>query len=648
MNCMHCNVELEEGLSLCPNCGMKITDRKRKHKKTLILCCTVIGVALLLGLAVFFLCSPKSDYSPGTIRKVPLDQSNLYVTPALETITIFSPAATPTPIAEYTTVPSRPLPNIFYGKDKRVYYVSGETMKPTIITTYPYSWSNLFVMKISEDGSTLLYTEDTDPSREYYSANLIYSDLTAENIRHIKLDSEVNNFTMNRDGSLIFYLKNQELYIYDLIESRKLADKVNEFYINRKGDRILYRTSDLKLYLCTEEGEIRELDSDAYLMFVSEDLKLIYYYKKDSLYLLKDCRDLFLIDSGLRAVTEAIVSIYEDGSVYYLKPRRLTAADFAMENELAQDAGLWEALKSSDDSVPEIYSLYYYSGGVSTLISDLCMKVWRYSEESALSYHYRGSDQPILAFQQLKPDRLKLTKAEDYEMLQSLISNSDPSYVGQYICKGPKVLGKFADGEIYYPIYDLDKQKIFYQRNYYEHSNRGDLYSVAFDGSFVGEGELYEEKVIMYDPASFAIGPYVVYLKNGDNKAEDYILFVDHKEIDRKVIGWIHKIKNSDAFIYLSNFNDHNGRGIYSETLNLYKDGKAIKISENVTSFYAFDEETIVYATEDDSKMKQLYLYDGSDTRVLIDTYNAASSFESDLLPPLENSYSGYHRKTFE
>ncbi len=678
MICKHCNSDIEDELGLCPNCGMEPTNWQLNHKKTMFLYFALSGAVLLMGIAAFFLLWTKGEDSLHSIKKIPLDDSNLYVTPPLETIAAPSPTAALSEDFIFTTVPSRPLPNLFYVKDNNVYHVSGEIIKPSNITTYPFSWHHLFLMKVSEDGSGLLYTENADPSKEHYYADLNYSDLTAERIRHLKIDSGVNSFTMNQDGSLIYYLKNNELYVNDLQESRKLADKVNEFYINKMGDKVLYRTSDQKLYLYSANDKVRLLDSEIYLKYASEDLKLIYYFKNDSLYLLKDYQNLLLIDSGLRVTSDTIVSIYEDGSVYYLKPRQLTAADYVTDDLADADAGLMEvsrsahpdeksytearlnyqekvnrdkireALKNSDYRGTEVNSLYYYSEGASTLISDLCMKAWRYSEEQSLHYHYRGSDQPILAYQQLKPDQMKLSEAASYEAIMDFISSSGPSRMEHYICRGEQVLGKFVEGEIYHLIYHISHQKIYYLMNYFPHSSRGDLYSVAIDGPQVREGGLYEEKVIMYDPSCYAIGSHVVYLKNGSNKAEDFILYVDHTEIDQKVTGWTHKIKNSDAFLYLRDFDDHKGRGIYTNTLHLYKDGKSIILSENVTSFSIIDEDTIAYTTGDDDRTIRLFLYDGSDTRLLIDTYSAASSFESNLLSPLEDFYYSYQRKTVE
>ena len=682
MKCKYCDTELEAGVTLCPQCGRNMETAKKSKIRTRILIVVMIGILLVAGVLFFFLLKGKPDGSQDTsldtIKAVSVDDSNLYVTPPLEAITVNSPTAAPMAAPNYAVELARPLPNLFYIKDNKVYYASGEVIKPTIITSYPFSWENLFYLKVSENGQTLLYPESADPSKENYSANLIYSDLTADSIRHLKIDSEVNNFTMNQDGSLIYYIKNKELYVYDLIESKKLADDVNEFYINKEGNRLVYRTSDCKLFLYASDGEIEELDSNAYLKYASEDLSLIYYFKEDSLFLLKDCKERLLIDSGLRAVSETIISIYEDGSLYYQKPRKLKDSDYVNDDLAAQDASLPEPVQSdypdqksyseavekylarctreniryrlqiSDLPLQETNSLYYYSNGKSTLISDNCSRVWRYSDEQSLINHYRSNDQPILAYEQLMINKINMSAVTSYDEIYNYIINYVADTKEQYVCSGADVLGKFAEGELYLLIYDLKNNKIYYEINYNEHSNRGDLYSAVIDGPSVSEGTLYEEKVIMYDPNSFVIGNSVVYLKNGNSAAEDYILYVDHREIDRKVIGWIYGIENSDAFIYLNNWDDHNGLGIYTNTLNLYKDGRGIIIADNVTDYYAFDEDHIVYITEDDNKKKQFLLYDGSDTRVLIDSFSANSSYVSDIIRPLEDDYYCYHRKTFE
>jgi hypothetical protein len=479
---------------------------------------------------------------------------------------------------------------------------------------------------------------------------------------------------MNRDGSKIFYLRNKELYVSTTNEIDKIAADVAEFYISRSGDRLIYRTTDCRLFLYSEENASQEIDSKVYLQYASEDLNIILYFKDDSLYLMKDGASPQLIDTGLKAVEDTLINVYDDGSFYYLKPKKLLVADYVYDDLTASDAAMKEprqsdyadqqsytrandqylekksrdelrqTLENSDYTVKNVNSLYYYSNGKTTLISDYCSKAWPYSGDTSKRRYYRGQEIPVLAYAQLKPDKLKLSEINSYADIIKYAADDTATKVQQCICIEDKVLGIFTDGDINQLVYDIKNNRIYYIANYYDQSNRGDLYYAEFDERTVSESTLYADKVIMYDPYSYIIGDNVVFLKNGKNTSEDFVLYVNNEEIDKKAGGWIYPNKDSDSFVYLSNFG--NLKDNYTETLNCYKDGKAIKIADNVTSYCILDENAIAYVAVNAEVGKQLFLYDGTETRVLIDTLGFGNITVTDFITPMENQYYAFQRPT--
>lgn len=521
---------------------------------------------------------------------------NPSVTPPSEIISVTTPTSIPPLATPYAAELPKPLPNLFYIKGTSVCYISGDIISPKEITIFPYNTQDQFYIRVSEDGKKLFYPDHVDVSKTDYCADLEYYELSSENPTSEMIDSEMNNFTMNQDGTRIFYLKNKDLYLSNLDTCDELATDVIEFYINKKGDTVIYVTSDHRLCRMTKDKYVTEIDINVKLQYVSPDLNTVYYIKDKNLYQLKAEKDIQRIASGLNSESDSIIYIYGDGSLYYLKPNYLNTSI-------------------------NTNSLYYYSNGKSTKISNYCSNVWMYSNETTHRDYYQGNNKPILAYTQVMPGN---------------------NNVEQYLCSGPNVLKKIATGDLNNLIYDIEHDRIFYIINFDQQSNQGDLYYVTVNGTEAA-GQKYIEDFIMYDPYSIVIDDSVVYLKSGNNFAEDYYLYVNKKKIDSKVIGWIYPIENTDSFIYLNNA--YIGE-ICTETLNLFKDGKAIKISDHVSSYCAYDDNCIAYVSVNAQGIKQLYLYDGSQTRILLDSFSSNLILLSDFITPEENTYSSFHRPT--
>jgi hypothetical protein len=554
-----------------------------------------------------------------------------------------------------------------------VYHISGDEIKPRPVTRVPSIGNNLLSLCVSTDGKKLLYTDSIDYSKTDYYANLYSYDLGSENQQRTKLDFGVNNFAMNEDGSKIYYLKDKSLYYSDGSNKEKLADKVVEFHLNKKADRLIYRTQDCRLFQVTQNGPAAELDTKVYLVYVSKDLDTIYYFKENSLCSMKDGKDIQTIASGIQALSENIIHLYEDGSLYYLKRETLTASDYVNDDLAASDAamrqpissdypdqeGYTEAcllykektnrdeirkeLQNSSSTEREVDCLYYYSNGVTTKISEYCSRVWRYSEDKNQKDLYNSSNRPFLAYEQVKLDKMNISDVKSYADISAYILNYYPKQVEQFVCKGASILGKFADGQLQQLIYDAGNHKIYYTNNYHKGSGRTDLNFVEINGTTVSESKQYEKDILVpFDSSSLIIGNSVVYLKSGKNIGEDYSLFVNHEEIESDVIGWIHALSNASSFLFQNNFDDSDD---YSQTLKLYQDGKVIKIADRVLSYHAFDEDFIVYVANSENEKRQLCLYDGSQTRILLDTYNS-DSLSTYFITPEENPYDACWRLT--
>jgi hypothetical protein len=82
--------------------------------------------------------------------------------------------------------------------------------------------------------------------------------------------------------------------------------------------------------------------------------------------------------------------------------------------------------------------------------------------------------------------------------------------------------------------------------------------------------------------------------------------------------------------VYISHISDD------GDTLSLYKDGKVTEISDRVDSFCALDENNIAYVIADEYSMRYLYLYDGTQTRKLLDKFTGTGVVLTDFVRPTE------------
>ena len=484
------------------------------------------------------------------------------------------------------------LPNLFYIKDGSLYHTPLDNINPTEIapdsTNYMVNRDILF-FRVSEDGRRLYYSDNVDLTKENACADVYYCDLANLSEERLLIDTKINNYVINQDGTKIYYVKDKILYVNDLSETHQIASNVSQFFIDRTGNRVVYVTLAGDLVLYTSNKETKEIDKNAVIHYASEDLNTIYYFNGNIFCRLKDGKELQVIDTDIYAV----LHLYEDGSLYYLK---------------------------SSDQTLEVYSLYYYSNGQSTLVSDRCSNVWRNQDKKErLALHmdafvgtkplrydsyYCGNDRPLMVYSQPKAD-----------------NSSDEVYV----CGGSKVLGKLADEMLDRCKYDMKNNKLFYT---YVNDNSfvNDLYCVTLSDTAISDIRLYAEDSFLAD--NFLQGESVIYFKNEDSFEGD--LYINQEKVDHFVnVLFVHWDEGTDSFLYECN------KPGSARTLKLYQDRIILEVTENVYWYQQFVDGRIAYSVGSPPD-GQLYLYDGTEERLLVDKEIAV------ITTPLINKYYSY------
>lgn len=491
-----------------------------------------------------------------------------------------------------TSLSQSTLQNLFYIKDGAIYHTPLDDFDPKEIAPDTFNYNvnrNILYFQVSDNGRHLFYSDHIDMTKENVCADVYHCDLTNPDGERFLIDSEVNNYVINQDGSKIYYVKDKTLYVSDLSESHTIASNVYQFFINRAGDRVVYVTLSGDLLLYTGAKEPRKIDQNAIIHYASDDLKTIYYFNGNVFYILKDGKELEVIDSDIYAV----LHLYEDGSLYYLK---------------------------AIDHTFEVYSLNFYSNGKSTLISDRCTNVWRnedtkerlalhldaFSGTKPLRYdsYYCGTDRPLLVYSEQKADK-----------------SSDEIYV----CGGSKVLGKLADEKLSRCEYDAKNNRIFYTHGE-DTAFVCDLYTATLSDTEVSEIKKYAEEVFIAD--NFLQGESVIYFKNVEAFAGD--LYINQEKVDRFINVLMVRWEEATAsFLYECELPGK------ANALKLYRDGIITEITENVYWYQQFPDGRIAYSVGNPPD-GQLYLYDGSEERLLIDKGIAV------IVTPLENKFYSY------
>ena len=175
---------------------------------------------------------------------------------------------------------------------------------------------------MADDSKTVFYTGYNDDDE----LCLYYRNATKAKKDPVELDSNVDGgFTINKDGSKVYYMKKGNLYVSNLKKSEKIESDVDGFVLSEDGKKVLYQNDDGEVYIWNGKKSV-EVDSDVEnIYYWSEDFKVIYYLKDDNLYLkkgnksekvLSDCYSCGFSENGTG------YALNDDGELYYISGKK--------------------------------------------------------------------------------------------------------------------------------------------------------------------------------------------------------------------------------------------------------------------------------------------------------------------------------------
>lgn len=166
--------------------------------------------------------------------------------------------------------------NAFYVKDKEIYMNKGKDGAEVQITADYDSESGSDAL-ISPNGKILVYQDKTAKGDSYYFK---YVNKDEEGV---KIDSDIDTCFINDSSRYLIYVKDGKLYRYDFNnqeKSGKQADDVGSVYVTKDGKKAICASDGKIISLTFDEDDKTTVAKDAKIVFVTEDLKTVYYLKK--------------------------------------------------------------------------------------------------------------------------------------------------------------------------------------------------------------------------------------------------------------------------------------------------------------------------------------------------------------------------------
>lgn len=517
----------------------------------------------------------------------------------------------------------------------------------------------------SEDGNRIFFPDRVNESSS--GMTLYYRDLNKPNADAVKVDSDVTDFRINKAGTCVIYLKGSGgdsiLYRHNLKEKEKIGSGISSFNVANDCKKVSYFSTAGGYYLWNEGKESQKMASDvSSVEYISKDLSKVYYIKDGTLYSQTEGeKEKVKIASDVSSVAK----VYESGEVYYTREdmAEKSLMDYVEDDAAAADAALTEpeyptfpdypdypysfeyndkaqydaakaqydanieayeaeyerlqneysaaeeaySAKRSRDRIREdlalekmeqtVYSLYYFDGKTETAVTDALVDRWSVTAA-------RDSAALVLQiYNQSEVRKVKLSEVTNAYEVEDMVEAALYSSTEQYVAVGAALsvidqtkaeAFRISDaGDAVYYVDDIGEK------------DYGELYKLSIKDKKAGTPELYDSDVGRYSVYLTPEGS-LVYYKNMSDDGVKGDLFIDKKEIDTDVRVMGLPYESSDtSFMYFTDWNNEKRYG----TLKMWKDGKAVKIADDVNTFTVTAKEEI------------LYLYDYSMTSYQGDLY---------------------------
>lgn len=460
----------------------------------------------------------------------------------------------------------------------------------------------------------LLFFVEADDSTLYY-VNISKKDLKPE-----KVDKDVDSFEVSKDGKLVWYESDGDLYVSDFKNKNKIEKEVYNFYLNEKGDKCTYFVRDDKEEESLEAYDVISTDKKGKKKTVAEDVShCLGYSREEGIVFYQDREEVYSVSIGASKAKKALTvenwskdsnldieGVISAKEFYYTIEEEIDAMDFISDSydAKADEEADWDDEEAKarhyiresfkEDTVSST-ELHYVKGGKDKGVIATGLNGYP-SFNSKLGY-LRFSAQTVNKDAKVSIDDLADAyinvdyDAEDPETYYDVFNDAiygDYSY-NLVIADKLSVIASaedYDDLEISSISIDEDGKNLYYIDGYDDKDQVGTLYSAKISGKKLGKAkELYG------DVHSYGITEKgkVVTLRDYDDG--ESTLFVDKKEIEDGVTDWT--TAQDGTVLYRTNYKDG------SFTLNQVTGNKGVKIADDVVTFASLGKNDIMYIDED-------------------------------------------------
>ncbi len=610
--CDNCGAKLDSGFEFCQNCGKKIEgskpNNKQKQKQSTSkkwIPISAIGiVAILVLLSVVLLVNKSSSskeyalylqdkemfYNGLSKNKAWQVTSNLVVDSSELNFTDFSDV-----------------------EKKKAFFDAYATM--------------------TKDNKRLFFVDKIDG----YNFSLFYRSINKPKEDAVKIDSDIDMYSVNEDGNKVTYLKGvysdvHELYQHNLKDKEKIDSHVRTYMVSDDGKKIVYLTGEDELYLKVEGRDKEKIANDV-MDYTTEDFNTVYYWKDDTLYKKVVGQDSVKIASDIYDV----IKIYDSGEIYYRKEKMETVSlidyieddmkasdealktpekpsypsrnNYATTQEFEQAKQTYEAdytayienyekyyekverdelrevLESSTDTITT-YSLCYYNGKEEIVIEEDLK--WDSSPVAA-------EDVAVIAYTANQP--MKKLKISEITSVNDVKSQMETLSSTIHFIANKDVINTLEEDD-YISSLEISSngKEIFYIANAnsdYNNYYYGDLYRVQLNGDKIQEPELYDTDVYISGKIFIEETGSILYYKDVTENTGD--LYVDKKLVDYDVNmeNTLYR-SNLDKVVYMIDWNEEKQSGM----LKVYEHGKTETVAEDVHSYAITSDNNLLYLND--------------------------------------------------
>lgn len=548
---------------------------------------------------------------------------------------------------------------------------------------------------MSKDGKYIFFPDKVDDDDEGF--NLYYKEVAKPEAAAIKIDSNIQSYTVNASTTIVTYLKGEEgnLYQYKIDEDSKdkIASEVRDFKVSDDGKKVGYINSEYSIYLKYADKEKEKIASDAStLEHITEDFTTVYYIKDSSLYKTVEGADKVKIASEVYDV----LKIYDSGEIYYLtsESEEISLMDYVADDMKDTDASLIEPTYPNYPNSPSYPSWWDYDTDAEYDAAyeayEEAYEEWE-AECDRLETEYYAAREAYWAKEsrdELRADLEGETLEQSnyslcfYNGTEEIVITD--AFVGGYYYSDYTVASdaavvsyeaynqstldkvKLSDIESIYEVKDLVEAALFSSSERYvavkdsatviEQEKEAGYFRINSSGTVVyyiddipnekNYGELYcisisggvVGKPEVYDSDVYT--GYCYFVSDSQFKYfKDYKdgkgeLYINKARIDYDVrIYSVNVYTDLNKILYFTDWNDEKEYG----TLNVYQGEEAVKIADDVHSYSVTPDGRVLYLYDYSLKYYKGELHEWSN--------GEARKIDDDVisvLPILDNKYRGY------